>query len=190
MGMPFFRHIYAKGHLNIASPPPFENNRAFAEQLEREVPLNLPEIRKTQQEEGTKKFTLDLDRSINCETVLIPMKEYSTLCLSSQLGCRWNCRFCETGRLGYARNLTTAEIMAQILTARFILKADNLRNLVFMGMGEPLENMDALMESINIGLRSPGTEFSRQTYFYLDCRVCPGNQNPDRTLPPVSGEAL
>ncbi len=149
-GDALFRHIYAEGNLNLSSPSPFENNRVFAELLEQEVPLNLPEIRRIQQEEGTKKFTLDLDRSINCETVLIPMKGYSTLCLSSQLGCRWNCRFCETGRLGYIRNLTAAEIMAQILTARFVLKADNLRNLVFMGMGEPLENMDALMESINI----------------------------------------
>ena len=149
-GDALFRHIYARGIFNFISSSPFENSSAFAELLQKEMPLNLPEIRSTRQEEGILKFTLDLDPELNCETVLIPMKEYSTLCLSSQLGCRWNCRFCETGRLGYTRNLTTAEIMTQILTARFKMSCGNLRNLVYMGMGEPLENLDAVMESLDI----------------------------------------
>ena len=149
-GDALFRHIYSRGTLNLQNDPLFEKNRELAAALERDYPLNLPDIRSTEQEGETLKFTLDLDPAINCETVLIPMKEYSTLCLSSQLGCRWNCRFCETGKLGLHRNLSTAEIMAQLMTALFVFRAENLRNLVFMGMGEPLENMDSLMEAIDI----------------------------------------
>jgi len=149
-GDALFRHLYSRGQLDLKNDPLFDGNPELVSSLERDFPLNLPLIRTRQKEGDTLKFTLNLDPEINCETVLIPMKKYSTLCLSSQMGCRWNCQFCETGKLGLHRNLSTSEIMAQLMTARFALNADKLRNLVFMGMGEPLENLDALMESIDI----------------------------------------
>jgi 23S rRNA (adenine2503-C2)-methyltransferase len=83
----------------------------------------------------------------------------STLCISSQVGCRLGCAFCETGRGGLARNLAAAEIVAQVVTARSALGWD-CRNVVFMGMGEPLDNFDEVAGALRVltdqrGLRYP-----------------------------------
>ncbi len=107
--------------------------------------------------DGTVKFLLGLDDGAKVETVLIPEKDHFTQCLSTQVGCALGCRFCSTGSLGFTRNMTSGEIMAQILVARRWLEEReetlNLRNLVFMGMGEPLLNYDALERSLQ-GLNS------------------------------------
>ncbi|MCS6970434.1 MAG: 23S rRNA (adenine(2503)-C(2))-methyltransferase RlmN [Planctomycetes bacterium] len=90
------------------------------------------------------------------ETVLIPMRAHadgrlaaSTQCLSTQVGCRMGCTFCETARLGLIRNLSAAEIVSQVVTARVRL-GWRAKNLVFMGMGEPLDNWDALHQALRV----------------------------------------
>lgn len=112
--------------------------------------------------DGTVKFLLRLDDGQTVETVLIPEKDHLTLCLSSQVGCAMGCRFCSTGRIGFKRNMTVAEILGQVLVARAHLfetlgpdfttwetrPEGNLRNLVFMGMGEPLLNLDRLLTAL------------------------------------------
>src|SRR5262249_45643052 len=79
----------------------------------------------------------------------IPMKTQETLCVSSQVGCRMGCTFCETGRMGLKRHLTASEIVAQVFTARFLLKFP-IRNVVFMGMGEPFDNFDEVKQAIRV----------------------------------------
>lgn len=86
---------------------------------------------------------------LEIESVLIPMQAGGTLCLSSQVGCRMGCTFCETGRMGLLRNLTTQEIVTQLFVARFIL-GFQVRNLVFMGMGEPFDNYENVMQAVRI----------------------------------------
>lgn len=85
------------------------------------------------------------------ESVLIPMgareNTWHTLCVSSQIGCKRGCTFCQTAQMGLIRNLTADEIVGQVDTARDELGA-SVRNLVFMGMGEPMDNLDAVIESI------------------------------------------
>ena len=77
------------------------------------------------------------------------MQAGGTLCLSSQVGCRMGCAFCETGRMGLLRNLTAQEIASQLFVARFIL-GFQVRNLVFMGMGEPFDNYENIMQAVRV----------------------------------------
>lgn len=97
----------------------------------------------------TGKILLKTDDQLEFESVLIPMQAGGTLCLSSQVGCRMGCAFCETGRMGLLRNLSIKEIVSQLFIARFILNF-SIRNLVFMGMGEPFDNYDAVMQAVRI----------------------------------------
>lgn len=88
--------------------------------------------------EDTRKFV---------ETVYIPDGERATLCVSCQAGCRMGCRFCSTGASGYRGNLSVADILNQIFS---IPQSDKLTNIVFMGMGEPLDNFDAVLQTIKV----------------------------------------
>ncbi|GMV48524.1 23S rRNA (adenine(2503)-C(2))-methyltransferase RlmN [Nitrospirales bacterium NOB] len=100
-------------------------------------------------QDGTTKFVLTLADHTNIECVLIPDDERLTLCLSSQVGCTLDCGFCLTGTLGLTRNLRPHEIVDQVLLAQDHLTAEQrITNLVFMGMGEPLANLDAVSEAI------------------------------------------
>ncbi len=112
-----------------------------------------PEIAKVQQsKDGTIKLLLRLTDGKLIETVLIPMQDRYSQCLSTQVGCAMACTFCNTGKLGFERNLTYGEIMGQILVGRQYLedhKRNPLKNLVFMGMGEPLLNLDNLLKVLN-----------------------------------------
>jgi 23S rRNA (adenine2503-C2)-methyltransferase len=103
----------------------------------------------------TEKFLFRLDDGHCIESVLIPEKDHFTLCISTQVGCAMDCKFCLTARGGFARNLTVAEIIAQVRDARFFLVQKNieplnLSNIVFMGMGEPLANYDALIKALQV----------------------------------------
>ncbi len=97
--------------------------------------------------DGTVKYLFRgaVDRDV--EAVYIPDRERATLCVSSQAGCKMNCSFCMTGRQGFHGNLTSAQIINQILS---IPQSAELTNIVFMGMGEPLDNFDAVLRVIDI----------------------------------------
>jgi 23S rRNA (adenine2503-C2)-methyltransferase len=100
-------------------------------------------------QDGTRKFLLTLDDGLTIEAVLIPDDERLTLCVSTQVGCMLDCGFCLTGAMGLKRNLKAHEIIDQVLTAQDRLNdGERITNLVFMGMGEPLANMDALETAI------------------------------------------
>jgi 23S rRNA (adenine2503-C2)-methyltransferase len=102
-----------------------------------------------QSEDGTRKLLLTLGDGMTIETVLIPDEERLTLCVSTQVGCMLDCGFCLTGTMGLKRNLKVNEIVDQVLTAQdHLASGEGLTNLVFMGMGEPLANLDALETAI------------------------------------------
>src|SRR5262245_2049942 len=97
----------------------------------------------------TRKLVLTLHDGLTVEAVLIPDEDRLTLCVSTQVGCTLDCGFCLTGTMGLKRNLKPHEIMEQVLTAHDCLEpGERITNLVFMGMGEPLANMEALSEAI------------------------------------------
>lgn len=97
--------------------------------------------------DGTAKYLFDVGATSGIESVYIPDKERATLCVSSQVGCKMNCYFCMTGKQGFTRNLTAHEIINQIVS---VPRSETLTNLVFMGMGEPLDNLDELLKTLRI----------------------------------------
>lgn len=101
---------------------------------------------------GTIKFTMSLNDGHETESVLIPMRARDgsttrTLCVSSQVGCAMGCTFCETGQMGLVRNLSASEIVAQWFAATHEL-GETVKNIVFMGMGEPMDNLDEVIKAI------------------------------------------
>ena len=101
--------------------------------------------------EGTKKYLIKLDSGSMIEMVIIPERKRLTLCISSQAGCALQCTFCATGAQGFERNLTRDEIIGQLWIANFHKKSSQqISNVVFMGMGEPLLNVASVLSSISI----------------------------------------
>ena len=101
--------------------------------------------------EGTKKYLIKLDSGSMIEMVKIPEKKRLTLCISSQAGCALQCTFCATGAQGFERNLSDAEIIGQLWLANFNdASSPPVSNVVFMGMGEPLLNIEPVITSINL----------------------------------------
>ena len=101
--------------------------------------------------EGTKKYLIKLDSGSMIEMVIIPERKRLTLCISSQAGCALQCTFCATGAQGFERNLTRDEIIGQLWIANFYKKSSQqISNVVFMGMGEPLLNIVPVLSSISI----------------------------------------
>lgn len=98
-------------------------------------------------EDGTQKLLFETGRGNYIESVLIPDEERLTLCVSSQVGCKMNCSFCMTGRMGFKQNLTVNEIVNQLYASP---NSESITNIVFMGMGEPLDNYDNVMKAIEI----------------------------------------
>lgn len=141
------------------------------EQLKTTAKINLPHIVSIQRSsDGTEKFLLRLSDNAHIETVLIPTKSKTgvtrvTQCLSSQVGCAMRCTFCNTATMGFIRNLTAGEILGQIFLAKSHLHDDKpdkpiIRNLVFMGMGEPLLNFKEITRALKIVHTPNGLNFS------------------------------
>ena len=116
--------------------------------LEKHYELGLcPPVDRITSSDGTVKYLFQVGAGKFVETVYIPSDERSTLCVSSQIGCKMNCIFCMTGKQGFRGNLTATEILNQI---RSVPETDTLTNIVFMGMGEPFDNTDALFTVLEI----------------------------------------
>lgn len=114
-----------------------------------------PHASRVKSSDGTIKYLFNVAGRNQVESVYIPDKERATLCVSSQSGCKMNCYFCATGKMGFKANLTAAEIMNQILSVppragKGETPLNPLTNVVFMGMGEPLDNFGAVMRAIEI----------------------------------------
>ena len=150
--------------------------RDFREQLVREWALVWPQVHEVQTSgDGTVKLLLRLADEALVETVLIPDRERYTQCLSCQIGCPMGCTFCSTGLMGFSRNMTGGEIAAQVLVARDHVRthglADAVKNLVYMGMGEPLTNWDEVRRSLQILSHPEGMEFSRRRITLSTCAI-------------------
>ena len=99
---------------------------------------------------GTKKYIFETNDKLKIESVVIPEEKRTTVCLSTQVGCPLDCTFCATGLMGYKRNLTTGEIFDQYMLAAKDFGKDNVTNIVFMGMGEPLLNYNNTIKALRI----------------------------------------
>jgi len=126
--------------------------------------------------DGSVKFGFTLEDGKLVESVLIPEEDRSTLCLSTQVGCPMGCTFCLTGKMGFTRNLKPSEIVNQICGARDWIQGEGggqLTNLVFMGMGEPLANLDNLLVALSIITEQRGLDFASRRITVSTCGLIP-----------------
>jgi 23S rRNA (adenine2503-C2)-methyltransferase len=136
--------------------------------------VGYPEIRSHQiSSDGTEKFSYTLSDGEVIESVLIPDEEYFTICVSSQAGCAMGCKFCCTATLGFKRNLMPAEILAQVLMPIKLYPEKLFRNIVIMGMGEPLLNYENVLKSVKILLDQNAQGFSTRRITISTCGIIP-----------------
>lgn len=141
--------------------PAFNNAKLLFQEIVGLIDTSMPVISHEKNDGKTGKFLLKTHDNLEVEAVLIPMQSGGTLCVSSQVGCRMGCTFCETGRMGLLRNLTISEIVSQVFVARHQLNFE-FKNVVFMGMGEPFDNYEAVMAAIKILNDPKGFGFGRR----------------------------
>jgi len=162
-----FRWIHQKGASN------FSQMTDLAKSLRDKLPSSaciegLNVVSRKNSIDGTVKWLFDVGAGDVIETVFIPESDRGTLCISSQAGCAVGCRFCATGHQGFSRNLTTAEILAQLWFAEHTLRTELqteqrvISNVVMMGMGEPLQNYSQLLPALHVTLDDHGYGLSRR----------------------------
>mgnify|MGYP002395415478 CR=1 FL=1 len=148
---------------NVASLDDATNlPRALRTRLGEEVGLaHLEVAERIESPDGTTKILFELHDGARIESVAMPRPTgRTTYCLSSQVGCRMGCVFCATGKMGIVRQLEAGEIVGQVLALRRLFPEPTLPNLVFMGMGEPLDNLDELLAALEILLDERGLGLS------------------------------
>jgi 23S rRNA (adenine2503-C2)-methyltransferase len=145
-------------------------SKALRETLATSATIEAPCVRRdTTAADGTRKWLLDVGTNNAIETVFIPETSRGTLCVSSQAGCALECSFCSTGRQGFNRNLSVAEIIGQLWHANRALRANGssaeerpITNVVMMGMGEPLANFDNVVAAMQLMLDDSAYGLSRR----------------------------
>jgi 23S rRNA (adenine2503-C2)-methyltransferase len=158
--------------------------KSFRGELGEAFSLQRPEIVTAQvSADGTRKWLIRFGPGIEVETVFIPDEDRGTLCISSQVGCTLNCRFCHTGTQKLVRNLTTEEIVAQIMIARDDLREwpragrnaeeRQITNVVMMGMGEPLYNFENVRDALAIVSDGEGLSVSKRRITLSTAGVVP-----------------
>jgi 23S rRNA (adenine2503-C2)-methyltransferase len=206
-----WHEIYQKGRTTFT--PRDRMPPRFLQRVDEELAQDRPTVAKeTHSSDGfTRKYLLALADGRLVETVLMRYHGRTTACVSSQVGCAMGCTFCATGQMGYLRHLTAAEIVAQALHVDAVLREtapsaegesvpalakpghssayhrhERLRNIVFMGMGEPLHNYDAVMQAVDI-LREPsGLSMAGERLTVSTVGVVPGIRRLARERRPVS----
>lgn len=132
--------------------------------------------------DGCVKFGFRLFDGHILESVLIPEPDRNTLCISSQVGCAMGCTFCLTGTMGFIRNLSVAEIVNQVCAARDyllnepkdkLIGPDRITNVVYMGMGEPLNNLDNVLDSLSILTNHKGLDIAARKITVSTCGIVP-----------------
>lgn len=144
-----YRSFYSHPKFEIDKLPEFFRSEELTRKVEKDLSIRLPKIIRQESQGEVTKFFFRLTDGLEIESVVVPMANHASLCVSSQAGCRMGCRFCQTGKMGLMRNLTTEEIVAQVYTLK-VLMGLPLKNVVFMGMGEPLDNFDSLVQAIRV----------------------------------------
>lgn len=150
--------LYKKDIVSISEMSNLSKNAR--QQLEEKYTLGIQAPSTTQTStDGTKKYLYNIDSNGSVESAFIPETKRNTLCLSTQVGCKMRCLFCMTGRQGLKSNLTAGEIINQL---RSLPERHQITNLVYMGMGEPFDNIEAVMQSLEILTADWGMGWSKR----------------------------
>jgi len=189
MGLPAFRSrqlihwIYEKNASHLREITEF-SSRLRDELSGRSYISNLALRASETSYDGTQKYLFALEDGEMIESVLIPDGPRLTLCVSSQAGCGMGCKFCLTGATGFRRNLSPAEIVDQVISVNRSIAPQRITNIVFMGMGEPLLNLDSLLPALEI--ISKHIKISRRKITVSTCGIVPGVGVLGRFMPPVN----
>jgi 23S rRNA (adenine2503-C2)-methyltransferase len=162
-GKQVYQWIFDKQQLD---PLKFTNlSQTLRQELKESFSWDLFEINsRLASSDGSEKLLLKTTDGLFIEMVIMPYDDRVTLCLSSQVGCRMGCNFCQTGKMGFTRNLSSGEILLQILLANQLQRNKNekgVSNVVFMGMGEPLDNFDEVAKACKIMIDKSGLRLSK-----------------------------
>ncbi len=159
-----FSWIYHKREESIKAMT--DLSKDFKEFIDERLYFQRPKVIEFRQsKDGTQKYLFDVGENLTIETVMIPSGERKTLCVSSQVGCNFGCKFCFTGKYKLKKRLSPSQIMGQFLEVNDrLLKngGEGLTNVVFMGMGEPLDNLEGVFKTIKILRDNKGVNFSRK----------------------------
>lgn len=158
-----YRWVYEHGVTDIDQMTNL--SKKFREELPKYLSFELPEVvEKLDSVDGTRKMLVDVGDGMTVETVLIPAEDRLTICLSSEVGCNMACRFCYTGKQKLKKRLSTEQIVGQFVQAHKSLEGEDRRisNIVFMGMGEPLDNCEAVFGAIDVVCEDYGFNLSRK----------------------------
>ncbi len=170
-----YRQAVRKGRFEPEGWPSV--SQPVLEAWRRHFALNLPSVRRVREEPGphgvTAKAVLRLADGLESEIVWIPMGKRRALCISSQVGCKMGCVFCETARLGILRNLSVAEIVGQLLVARHRL-GWRVDQVVFQGMGEPLDNYEAVIGALRVFTDPAGLAMGQERFSLCTVGHVPG----------------
>lgn len=143
-------------HLGL--DPAFNNAKKLLQEMVETTDWSILDPVETHGDGSTQKILLRTSEGYEIESVVIPMEAGGTLCISSQVGCKMGCKFCETGKMGLLKNLKAEEIVSQVFYALHVIKA-SLRNIVFMGMGEPFDNYEEVMKAFRVINDTSGLNF-------------------------------
>ncbi|TYB32694.1 MAG: 23S rRNA (adenine(2503)-C(2))-methyltransferase RlmN [Flexistipes sinusarabici] len=170
-GRQLYKWMYSKGVFDFQEMT--DLSKQLRQKLKQRYSFRKIEVieKKKSQNDGSTKLLLELDDRNRIEAVILKDGERLTGCVSTQVGCRMGCSFCSTAKIGLIRNLKIGEIVRQIIIMNRILndQDEKLSNIVFMGMGEPLDNLDNLNEAIRIILDESGLNFSHRKVTVSTC---------------------
>jgi 23S rRNA (adenine2503-C2)-methyltransferase len=176
LGMPAFtakqisEWLYKKRAVNIDDMTNVSAKNRELLKGKYEVGRSLP-VQVAESTDGTKKYLFKTEAGHFIETVYIPDEDRATLCVSSQVGCKMDCKFCMTGKHGFTAQLSATEILNQIMS---VPEADKLTNLVFMGMGEPFDNTLPLLRSLEVLTADYGYAWSPRRITVSSIGLIPG----------------
>lgn len=169
-----YREVFKKGNRSFNTAPEFVASGALAKKLAASVTIpSFKIVAFCKNDGGTTKFATTLGDGNIIETVILPARNRTTVCVSSQVGCAMGCIMCQTGSTGFVRNLSAEEIIAQIYAARFEFNLP-VDNVVFMGMGEPFDNFDNVFQAVRVLSDRRGFAISPRAITVSTAGVIPG----------------
>ncbi len=174
--------IFAKG---VTNPEIFSNisvdiRKKLAEEFSWDLPVVDAALKSV---DLSQKLLLKTKEGALFESVLMPTEHRVTLCISCQVGCKMGCTFCQTGKMGFGRNLSRGEILSQLIIANSLLEGRKVTNIVYMGMGEPLDNYDEVIAACKVMLDPLFFGLSKHHVTISTCGLIPEIERLGQELP-------
>jgi 23S rRNA (adenine2503-C2)-methyltransferase len=183
-----YKWVYEK---DVTNPELMTNlSKDFRRNLWEKFSFELPKmVERRVSVDGTRKYLFDVGDGLTVEAVMIPADDRMTLCLSSEVGCNLACKFCFTGKQKLKKRLTAGQIVGQFLQVKKDMGDTRISNIVFMGMGEPLDNTEAVFDAIEVFKSDFGLNIGRKKNHRLNFRLSGTNSFSDRVRHAIGSQS-